>query len=134
MDTNEILQAQLSEAFEKKDFLTIKIAMENEETMQSIIFDECFENCELDFIEYLIKHNCNLDVQDKNGLTLLMEMITNVNYDAIKALIENGINVNIQNRDGNTPLHLANLLNLPEIIELIVSSFITDLFPLSDLP
>ena len=63
------------------------------------------------YIDILIKSNISLSHR---------AVLLNNNHNIINLLLINpNINVNIHNIQGNTPLQLAEMLNQPEIIELI---------------
>lgn len=65
----------------------------------------------------LIKEGADVNVRDKNGMTLLHH-IASFSYIP-KLLIENNVNVNIVDNYGNTPLYYINSSNLGVIKEML---------------
>lgn len=70
---------------------------------------ECARNAEAALA--LIKHGANLNTQNKDGLTAL---INAVNPDVARVLIENGADLYLRDKDGKTALDEAKAFNRPE--------------------
>jgi len=61
--------------------------------------------------QFLIDHNCNVNLQDTNGLTVLHYICYIFNDEnklkAVRLMIDSGAIVNTQNKHGFTPLHIV---------------------------
>lgn len=82
-------------------------------------------------IQLLYDTGANLDAQDKNGDTLMLDIIKDrrsygkhpVVYQSLNTLCRLGANVNLGDDAGRTPLHLATISNLsyPERVRLLLA-------------
>lgn len=60
-----------------------------------------------DMARLLISKGANVDVQDEDGETLLMEACDDENMEVIKMLLEAGANPNLRDKDGDTVLSMT---------------------------
>lgn len=75
------------------------------------------ENLEL--IEYLIQAGANVDLEDAQGVTALMEASGNNCFNSAKILLKNKCNMKIINKNGQTALDIAIQEGHSEIIDLL---------------
>ena len=61
----------------------------------------------IQIIEFLLDQGADLDLQDSDGWSALMEASANKNECIVKFLLEKGANPNLQNKLGNTSLIIA---------------------------
>lgn len=59
------------------------------------------------FVEWLINHGADKDIQDNEGYTPALRALFSYNENLVQYLIEHGANVNICTSHGQTLLHLA---------------------------
>lgn len=73
---------------------------------------------ELPIVEYLVKNNANLEVEDpEEGSTPLHYAITSESYDCAEYLIRHGADINHQNKEGETPMDLCDDKEMRENLE-----------------
>ena len=75
----------------------------------------------LKICQLLISIGANIDLQDKEGNTPLLNAIKNIkkdsgHFDIVKMLLEKGASPNIANNEKNVPLHFANSKELVELL------------------
>lgn len=82
----------------------------------------CLEN-KKETVESLIKHGCNLNIQNQYLNTALIIAISKSDYEIVKLLIDNNADINIANSDGDTPLIIsAKYKKLDSLIYLLENS------------
>jgi len=74
-----------------------------------------FEACKL-----LISHGSNVNIQDSDGNTPLIEACLNSYYEIVKLLLKSKANPNISNSSGETPISSAASIGCLVIIDLLV--------------
>ena len=75
----------------------------------------------LKICQFLISLGANIDLQDTEGNTPLLNAIQNIKKDSrhldiVKMLLEKGASPNIANNEKNVPLHFANSKELAELL------------------
>jgi hypothetical protein len=88
----------------EKDILYI----ENEDALVTAAYEG-----NINTVKHLLKIGKNIDAQDENGDTALMEAINEEWYHIALYLIKKGADVNICNNDGDSALDLAKYLHTP---------------------
>ncbi len=73
------------------------------------------------FLDALIEHGANLNVQDDNGMTPLARATTARDKDYVLRLLKAGADPNLADKAGHTPLHHAASLKSGEIMKLLLS-------------
>ena len=58
-------------------------------------------------LEFLIKHNADVNIQDNCGNTALMNAVIKGNIECVESLLLKKLDLNIQNNDGKTAYDLA---------------------------
>jgi ankyrin repeat protein len=58
-------------------------------------------------VNYLSLRTKNLDVEDRNGITILMHMILQNNYKMVQRLLIRGASIDFVNKHGKTALHIC---------------------------
>ena len=76
------------------------------------------KHCDVQVINFLIKHGANVELQDKDGRTALHHAVGN--YETVRCLIENGANVNATTNDNCTPLMIASKYDDLRVINLLI--------------
>ena len=71
------------------------------------------------FLDHSSSKNIDLNVQDNDGMTAIMEACQNGDIDVVKLLLSHPeIELNKTDKDGNTAFHLALLHGHSDIVEL----------------
>lgn len=89
------------------------LILEQKDNLGRTLLDYAVSVGKLKIVEELINLGCNVNSQDKNGVTPLHDVVlANVYSQDIRTsicqkLIENSADLNIQDKSGNTPLHFA---------------------------
>ncbi len=80
-------------------------------------------------MDLLIKNNCNINVQNKNGCTPFHVAVNKLHVNCVRILLRYKCNVNIQDSYGDTALHdiIGKRPQTNEIIDLILSTQPIDL-------
>jgi len=73
-------------------------------------------------LNILLDQGVDIDTQDQNGSSALMEATFGGHIDAVRLLIGRGADVNLANRDGWTPLMEACSKGYADIARILVSS------------
>jgi len=60
-------------------------------------------------IEILLKYGADIDLQDREGYTVLIHAAAATHYDLVKLLLEHNASINLQNIQGLTALHWASV-------------------------
>ena len=69
----------------------------------------------------MLESGCDVNIQDEDGRTPLMQAVIDNNVETVKLLIQHGANVNTQDYLGKTSaLHFAAQNNSPELVELLL--------------
>jgi len=89
------------------------------ETLLIII---CKENYDVNFVNLLLIHECNVNIPDNNGNTALMYACKNANISLVNYLIKYGANIDVQNKDGMTPLIISSKYNHTDITNELINS------------
>ncbi len=76
---------------------------------------------QIERIEELLKHNADINQQDVDGRTLLMDAIASEQLEMVRYLVQNGIEVNVHDRY-DSALSLAIDHEKPEIVELLLQN------------
>ena len=74
-------------------------------------------------VSLLLKHNADVNIQDKNGFTPLHWSVIKGVENLVRLLLEHKEDVNIQQKGGFTPLHLSarySVRDCSQIIDLLV--------------
>ena len=82
----------------------------------ALIYGSTFLKWDLSIIKLLIDSGIEINAQDKNGYTALMEATISGNYETVKLLIESGADINIKNEDGKTALDWAATEEIKEVL------------------
>ena len=75
---------------------------------------------EEEVVEYLVGKGANLDAQDEQGRTALMEAVNAYKLDVIRFLIDSGANVNAVDGRGCTALMRAAYSGFPELVNYLL--------------
>jgi ankyrin repeat protein len=67
-----------------------------------------------------IQRGAYINVQDKNGNTILFWAIEKRSLEVVKFLLQHGINVQIKNKRGSSPLHFAFFMDFVEVIPYLI--------------
>ncbi|CAC5357222.1 unnamed protein product [Mytilus coruscus] len=78
-------------------------------------------NSNLDTVELLIKHNCDINAKNCDDITALHKACSNGHAQIVDILVGNGANINACDRAGKTPLFYAARNNKLDVIELLLS-------------
>ena len=90
---------EYSNAIDKYNYSLLQVAISS---IAKIKIGNKFE-----IVEFLIKNNCNLNHQDKKGMTALQYLITERNYSLTALLLQSDININLEDVYGNQALWTA---------------------------
>jgi ankyrin repeat protein len=71
-------------------------------------------------IELLLKSGFDINAQNNDGVSVLINATRCANYDVIEYLIKHGANINVQTKSGLTPLILASIDNRSEVVSLFL--------------
>lgn len=99
-----------------KSFLGSSISLNQDELLKAAK-DERFEDMEM-----LLSSGVNANIQEENGQSLLMNLLSEGKTEPAKILVKNGASVDKTNFEGLTPLMLASLNAEPELVSLLISS------------
>lgn len=111
---NAMHYAVRSGAFEYSKLLKEKVDLKEKEQKTQIL-------------EHLISRGIDLNAQDSEGRTPLMDAIIQGDLEAVKLLRKNGANINLKDAYGNTALILASLVNNSEIVQYLINDVEIDL-------
>lgn len=64
-------------------------------------------NGQMQIVELLLQHNCNVNIRALTGATALYGAATAGHWEVVKSLIENGGDMTIATTAGSVPLHSA---------------------------
>jgi len=78
------------------------------------------ENNHVDWLNFLIEKNANVNVQDNSGKTPLIIAAQSGHTEVVQLLIDRDANVNVQDNYGNTPLSMAAEKGNKEIVKLLI--------------
>lgn len=101
-------------------FYDIMQAIKACEENPSLVFDAIKMNYRDVYESVLEKENFNFNLEDENGLNVLMRLLKNKDYDLVSKYIEkDNININHQNNDGDTIAHILVTINYVEVSEIL---------------
>jgi len=107
--SNEILLLLDSDKFAKFNKLRSKIKVKFDGLNKNILFSAVRKGDinNLEIIKALLQKGVNVNAQESDGSTALMNAAYKGHAEIVKLLIENGANPNIADKDGNTPIYYA---------------------------
>ncbi|GFY80394.1 ankyrin repeat protein [Actinidia rufa] len=71
-------------------------------------------------VNALLKHDVAINIQDKEGATLMHHAVRTASSQMIKILLLYNVDINLQDNDGWTPLHLAVQTRRTDIVRLLL--------------
>lgn len=74
----------------------------------------------VEMIKALLRHDANIDAQDRNGRCVLHRAVGSGNVDMVAMLLEAGANVNARQRGGFYALHIAVMQRENEMVEILL--------------
>jgi len=76
----------------------------------------------IELVKKLIHSKVDVNVENEDGMTVLMWVSLQNNKDIAKLLIENGANVNAESEDGETALMFTSLQNSKDVAKLLIEN------------
>lgn len=108
--------------------LTVLKPYSDEETdavLNEMTPDEALEwsikNNQPEYIKKAVERGADINIQGKNGNTLLINAILDNNSDMVKILIDLGADVNIKNNYGCTALYVASTNNI-DMVKMLINA------------
>ncbi len=78
---------------------------------------------QMESVKFLIENGCNVNHQDKDGITPLVDAILQEQYDIVKYLIAKGADVNLKShKENETALHFSQATQNLKIISLLIKN------------
>ena len=104
-------------ALHARDTATRQASTEKEKDILAQALRGNFDN-----VEDYLKNNGNPNIQDEEGLPLLLVFVLWNSTEMAQLLIENGADVKLQGNYGWSPLHLAARFGSTEITQLLIEN------------
>ena len=109
----------LQRSIETENHKLVSFLMEIDVSLQTNNnIHETARNGNIDAVEFLLKEDVDINIQDENGETALMLASKNGHIQVVELLLKEHADINIQNQDGHTAIMLAIENVLTQIMEL----------------